>query len=344
MNAFVFYITWIRRSAQQIIESYILQAFNILYISARMSAGSASSTSVETTFSKFPDLPAELRRSIWLYCLPDRVEEFDVAYGKVFYYDHRHPDQTPPCTLADTTYLNTRPPLITRVCREARGIAFKTGTFEEYEYVETAETWHASPGDFKLVGKIWRSKSPPKLVHLNWHPQPLVQEYRARYLDDNDPLLCLEHVVSIRNNCGSLMKRYVQRMIAASRFEIFNRQPQWLIVMHFVVIHAPARAIARSGLFGLLGDAPIQIVETANADTLEAMYVFAEQWASRTQGSDRRNGIRWASASLEEYLKQLLFHSWDRGTESKYTTSIRPAVMFRACHQNCSASDAPPAK
>jgi hypothetical protein len=78
-----------------------------------MNAFPTISTSVDAEFARLPDLLSELRREIWLYCLPDPVEEFDVAHGKGFFYDDRYPDRPPPCTLADTTYLNSRPPLIT---------------------------------------------------------------------------------------------------------------------------------------------------------------------------------------------------------------------------------------
>jgi hypothetical protein len=134
------------------------------------------------------------------------------------------------------------------------------------------------------------------------------------------------------------MKHYLQSLIDDTRFELFNRQPQWLVVMHLVVIHAPKQVVAASELFGLLGDAPIQVVETAEYDKMEAMYRFAEQWSQPDQ-----TDIRRSRDELEHYLQCILVPPpWDPSIPSEYATSIRAAVMFRACHLNCSPSDAPP--
>jgi hypothetical protein len=136
-----------------------------------------------------------------------------------------------------------------------------------------------------------------------------------------------------------MMKNYLTQwgIFDASRIQVFNRHPQWLVVMHLVVIHAPKRVSAASGLFGLLGDAPIQIVETAECHKMEAMYGFAEQWRQPDQ-----TGIRRSRNELEDRLERELVPSWNPDIASEYATSIRAAVMFRACHLNCSSSDAPP--
>lgn len=60
------------------------------------------------TFTLFPKLPPELRRIIWEFCLPSRVFEVHDLYK----YDH--------CQLEATSRINTRPPIITRVCVESR--------------------------------------------------------------------------------------------------------------------------------------------------------------------------------------------------------------------------------
>jgi hypothetical protein len=121
-----------------------------------------------------------------------------------------------------------------------------------------------------------------------------------------------------------------------SRFEVFNRHLQWLVVMYLVVIHAPQRVVAASELFGLLGDAPIRIVETAEFDKMDAMYGLAEQ--RRQPG---QNGIWRSRNELEDRLQRELVPSWNPDIVFEYATSIRAAVMYRACHLNCSSSDAP---
>jgi hypothetical protein len=307
-----------------------------------MSASPASSISGNTEFWRFADLPPELRDEIWLHCLPHRVEEFDVAQGKAFYHNHRNPDRLPLCTLAATTYLNFRPPLITQVCREARDIAFKTGSYEEYKPVRAPKAYWVKPGDISLSGKIWRSRSSPKLVHLNWDRSYSLHGYYSGYSGQTDPLRCLEHTVLMRSSRGSMMKNYLSTSIGRDRLEVFDQHQQWLVVMHLVVIHAPTRIVAESGLFGLLGDAPIQIVEVANVDEIEAMYKFAEQCYERTRGLCKKSEFRRSGAALEKYLNHLLTPAYGPDRVPSYATSIRAAVMFRVCHQNCSPPDPPP--
>lgn len=168
-----------------------------------------------------------------------------------------------------------------------------------------------------------------------------MEGYGARYLDDADPLRCLEHVMSARNSSGSIMKNYARDMPGSSHFEVYNRHPQWLVVMYVVVIHAPPRIIAASGLFGLLGDAPIQIIDLADDDRIEAMFEFVERWSELTQGPGEQGGIRCSRSRQEAYLKELMIPSGDSDVASN-ATDIRPAVMFGVCHQNCSPSDLPP--
>jgi hypothetical protein len=309
-----------------------------------MNAFPTGSTSADAAFSRFPKLPYELRREIWLHCLPDRVEEFDTARGMVFFNDDRLLYRAPPCTLVATTYLNLRPPLITQVCREARDIAFEEGTYKDYEYIEPEEISWASPGDLMLAGKVWRSNSPPKLVHINWEPHSSLQGYYDCYSGDTDALQCLEHTMLMRKSPGSMMRRHATEHPNERFFEIIDRHPHWLIVMYIVVIHAPSEVIAPSGLFGLLGDAPIQIIDVANSDKIEAMYAFCEQWPTITHDPGLRRGIRCSVDEVERYLTTLLFHSRNPEFAAQYRTRIRPAVMFRACHMNCTPSAASPAR
>lgn len=212
-----------------------------------MNGSPTRSVLADLRFSKFLELPYELRRQIWLYCLPNRVEEFDTACGMVYYNDDRILYRSPPCTLVSTTYLNLRPPVITQVCREARDIAFKEGTYEDYKYVEPEEVSWASPGDLMLTGKVWRSNSPPKLVHINWEPHSSLQGYYDCYSGDADALLCLDHTVSARKSCGSMMRRHAMNWPNNDFLAIIDRHLRWLVVMCIVVVHAPPEITTASG-------------------------------------------------------------------------------------------------
>jgi hypothetical protein len=67
-------------------------------------------------FTRFLQLPAEVRCMIWVLCLPDRVEELDVARGHIYYVDRKGP---PPCSFETSSYMNVALPLIAQVCHEA---------------------------------------------------------------------------------------------------------------------------------------------------------------------------------------------------------------------------------
>lgn len=82
----------------------------------------------EQSFTKFPNLPTELRRAIWRCCLPLRVYELDGAFARVI-FGVVDPQKSLPCSLHIPSALNVRPPVITRVCRESRELAFEEGSF-----------------------------------------------------------------------------------------------------------------------------------------------------------------------------------------------------------------------
>lgn len=71
-----------------------------------------------STVITFSRLPYELREMIWLNCIPSRVIELEVPPV------NRLSSHTETCTFW-TAHQNTRPPVVTRVCRESREITLK---------------------------------------------------------------------------------------------------------------------------------------------------------------------------------------------------------------------------
>lgn len=104
-------------------------------------------------FFLFPQLPLELRCFIWRKCLPHRVVEIDTVIG-----DDRHPI----CELFDTSYLNSLPPIITRVCRESRHVAFEGVDVQaSLDDAEEDDDWDSS-----LLMRWFRPRT--DIIHLNW--------------------------------------------------------------------------------------------------------------------------------------------------------------------------------
>ncbi|KAG8624200.1 hypothetical protein KVT40_009176 [Elsinoe batatas] len=81
------------------------------------------------TFSLFSRLPKEIRLQIWRHCLPYRVIELDKPDENDLCFDEPFAgDRT-------ITRMNALPPCLTRVCAEARGVAFETGSLQRHPFV-----------------------------------------------------------------------------------------------------------------------------------------------------------------------------------------------------------------
>lgn len=70
----------------------------------------------EAVFHQFSKFPTELGEEIWSYCLPHRGCELDVPWDDAIFATIDNIEGPWPCTLRSTTYMNSRPPVITRVC------------------------------------------------------------------------------------------------------------------------------------------------------------------------------------------------------------------------------------
>lgn len=84
-----------------------------------------------TTFHYFSRLPPEIRIAIWKFCLPNRVTELV------------YPDNSDYCQLRHASSLNSKPPIISRVCHESRQVAFGEGGFLGDLYARGDEGWDA---------------------------------------------------------------------------------------------------------------------------------------------------------------------------------------------------------
>lgn len=100
------------------------------------------------TFPRFPDLPAELRQSIWFYCLAHRVAQQDDPLFLGFVREEQR------CWSRRASRQNASPPLIASVCRESRQVASRWG--------------RTMPQDHYLnLGPIWVQPC-LDVLHLNW--------------------------------------------------------------------------------------------------------------------------------------------------------------------------------
>lgn len=68
------------------------------------------------------------------------------------------------------------------------------------------------------------------------------------------------------------------------RFGTLQRLRHGIVVMRIIVVHTTFETAARTGLFRLLGDACIQLVDAFDGPRLNAFFDFAEKCESAAKG------------------------------------------------------------
>ena len=120
------------------------------------------------------------------------------------------------------------------------------------------------------------------------------------------------------------------------RLELLNSRSKWLVVMQTVVIHARAGSEPYvSGLFGLLGDAPVQVVDVFDFEIIEALYRMAEQSEESSLADSRQDLFRRPAEVMRQQLAEILERCYN---VEQPTFELRPAIMFRLCPFMCNAT------
>ncbi|KAI1371351.1 hypothetical protein F4677DRAFT_435854, partial [Hypoxylon crocopeplum] len=91
------------------------------------------------------------------------------------------------------------------------------------------------------------------------------------------------------------------------------------VVVYIVIVHMDLEAAAATGLFGLLCDAPVQIVGLRDEAKMDAFDDFAPD----------PNSLERATAMLEYIVSRL--HK--EGPKSEL--AMYPVIMFRLCTEKC---------
>lgn len=224
-------------------------------------------------FHLFPKLPVELRRAVWRHCLPSRVVELDVPYNELV-------GKGTSCQLAHTTSRNTRPPVISRVCRESREVALED-CYEDPDPDPDRPGWLASN---TTEGVLWLRPS-TDIVHLNWWP-----DYDGLYDSTGDPIPFLLWLAASSRGASitaDLLHGFDNEYTGGHRNEIFpllEDRKDYLVCLKMVSIHVPMARALDSGLFGRLGEEPIQCVDAFDQDTIRK---YQQLWTLAAPPEDR---------------------------------------------------------
>ncbi|KAJ5088755.1 hypothetical protein N7456_012371 [Penicillium angulare] len=281
-------------------------------------------------FAQFSQLPTELRLAIWLLCLPCRVVEIDQ------FHDHRDPfavdEDRGPCKWEYTTKLNQRLPIASQVCQESRYIALQAGKYYSSE-VPPDVKWEY----MMLTKRFWVDRTHDS-IHLNWAPR-LEPLYDFACSLKGSALGYLAYNAS-QTQGASFMFDYIQckfdnykkRIKMEDRLRALRKLQNAAVVMRVVVIHMTLKDARTTGLFGLLGDAPVQIVDVCDEKRQDAFHDLARSNCGQftTVAQDLK---RVSPLSDQAALKKRLLEIYSPDGTTKL--SLYPAIMFRLCTRFC---------
>jgi hypothetical protein len=206
-------------------------------------------------------LPTEIRLLIWRMCLPSRVLylEMDESMWCHTYEDIGH-------------FVNRlKPPRISRVCREARGVAFDTGGFQTEESVEVLSRNSEDPHHLANLSPCSTTWFDPTtdILHISNHFIPGQSEYHgARYVFDFGPFCRATLAVSMDM---SLWEIYPQPSYKFLFDDAKWRRLRTIYVTHsFLSVHLARGCALDIELFGdVAEDNNVCIVDSRNKTRLE---------------------------------------------------------------------------
>lgn len=278
---------------------------------------------VDKCFHFFPRLPTELRLEIWRLCLPHRVWELDLDEEHV-YYGVSLKEVPPDDRISPNTRLNGVPPVITRVCQESRSVAKESGrvlTADDFKDLphDAAFTSNTTGG---VVDHFWTDTKRDS-AHLNWTPCFENDHARERH---GSPLANLAWKSRLVVGRPSFTVGWIIDMgvdLEDERVDALEQLPSLWVIMRDFAIHAGFREAAQTGLFGLLGDAPVQIVSASDKEKASAFYDFAKSSGDTSvreeSGLEKELEVGCEGAMISENL----------------SSKLHAAIMFRLCSPNC---------
>ncbi|KAH9903613.1 hypothetical protein F4778DRAFT_91597 [Xylariomycetidae sp. FL2044] len=276
----------------------------------------------DKTFSCFPNLPIELRLMIWRACLPHRVVELDWQFPSLLF--------EPACFKNDRiTSHNAAPPLIAQVCRESRVVALENGA----PLSKSVPLHERDAEDFvsHMVRESWFDPERSS-IHLNWQP---LADIKYQTYNWGDPARCvLWHAARTRSRRPSI--------VLAMLREFRLHEPRWslkelagilrnvedltIVLTLPVVVHAGPKQAA--GFFGLLSDAPVQLVDLCDESRIRQFVTLGGTANTSTADDLIPNLVAEGLAEVQETVDTVF------GKEEPRPT-IHPAVMFRLCDRAC---------
>lgn len=294
----------------------------------------------EVTFTRFGDFPTEIRLAIWRQCLPRRVVELDNQPDDII-WDEEAEEEAPPCSNNGMIQLrNKAPPLITRVCRESRQVAFETGR-QLPGYPDPRDPENTQEFTQYMVTNPWLD-SARDVVHINWDP---VADIEWQTYDWGDPVRCVMSYAaqtttrraSIRLGLLRAMKsrvephdhyRWTRSELADLMRTAHNPSLTWSVVVRPpIVVHATG-GTETGDLFGLLGDAPVQLVDLDDHAKIQKFIGINSTPGVTISPIIEPGELIEAERELRDVV-DAIFGSVEAAP------ALHPVLMFRLCVEPC---------
>lgn len=191
-----------------------------------------------TSFHLFPRLPQEIRDAIWRECLPRRVieihfptEEEALDLPLESDDDGRPIDRELSCLMRNTSMINAKPPIISRVCRESRGVAFETGAILEHPRDPQ------EPLLYHRIKKHWVDRARDTVVHL--HFNTLSEVWFEGWKEANgNPVQLLRDTMLPTNGTKSISESLLVVMKRKESRDMVESMSKILVCLKVVVLHA----------------------------------------------------------------------------------------------------------
>lgn len=218
-------------------------------------------------FPQFSTFPAEIRTLIWTLCLPRRVVE-------VFSPPKHRGGHDFVCYESDTNRYNGQSPVIMLVCREAARVAREHGSMVELGTSQFKRPTWIQPGRDLVLHRndsenYWRDHPPPEdYFELNRR-----LKMRPSIMANHLAGFSLDALFATQHGYGFIDPIYLGflemppspwkpvRTIDYLIQEEVSGDGLLSVPLLFINMHIPESAVLASGLFGLLGDEPLQLVD-----------------------------------------------------------------------------------
>lgn len=295
-----------------------------------------------TSFHSFTKLPQGLRDEIWRQCLPRRVVEIDMPddsfiLNEDFEFEFETlkvggvptPEFTG-CHMQQTTMINNRPPIISRVCRESRNVALKTGAMLDITHMPWA---HGGADLIDRIRKQWVHHGRHAVVHLHYNTRSDGLNGRVKAQGN---LVSLLRNALVQGGTGSVSKDFLTTHHPDGWKETMDSLEEMRRVMvcrRVVCIHVDAEPAMQSGLFGRLGEERVVMVDALDEDRISR---FRDLWNEHGSVPDvitddffcaARSGQEWQS-DLDQILVSWLRDRWYEKT-GWWVTELLPRGRTR---------------